>query len=68
MATKKEILSARIASGEQTLKVYNESPYKNKAMDTKTRKDITSTLQENKRELEDVTKLEDVNKHKKGTM
>ena len=63
MATKKEILAARIAAGEQTLKVYNESPYKNKEMDTKTRKDISDTLQENKKELEDV------NKHKwKGTM
>jgi hypothetical protein len=55
MATK-QILEERIKRSERDLKVYNESPYKNKEMDQKTRRDLSQTLQENKKELEDINK------------
>lgn len=50
-AARKAQLKGFIEAGEHSKRVYNESPYKDKKMDKKTRSDMAATEARNKREL-----------------
>lgn len=63
MSRKKEQIEGNIKATMHSIKVYEESPYKDKERDKQTRKDLQDSLKELKQELKDV------NQHKwKGEM
>jgi len=54
MARKKEQIEGNIKATMHSMKVYEESPYKDKKRDQQQRKDFQDSLQELKSELKDV--------------